>query len=562
MVAFLRELRTQTEEFWAQDFTIRDQDVEALYAKMLEDGQSRSLPELVKALMGRRLSREKEVVSRESERGELYRPADKYNVGQAVVFPVFDFAIGTVVGLRPGSNPKYGLFSVIQVEMEGNGGVREFASEYAPAHKLSREQQETGQAEDLSREDLYRRFGHYVEPALQQSLLESDEFSSFEDKWFLRGLLPDIHVGHLNIAEAMVYESGHPMSTEELIPELDLGMGSPGEAQIFALSRALEEDGRFDDVSTSGSALWYLYALFPEAVAAIPDGLVVDFPARKGAPLHRESLEFVEELADENDRIGKAEDDVRSAQIGDSVTFPLTYPHSSAGTVPLTAQIAPLFPRSQNPRMRIAFVDARTREQMPGWVVRDGGYAWGLHDWYRQNQIPVGGYVELTRTDDPFVTKVDFARRSRRGQWVKVATLSEDGLTFQMGRVSVTARHDRHLLLQVQQTGEEDALRQIARKPGASLFHVLLDIFPELSKLSGQGLVHAKTLYSAVNVLYRCGAVPIYAELARRACFDPMGDGNWVLDPDLGGETYETVDEMMTRPRSNRLVLCQASIDG
>ena len=550
-MAFLRELRTQGEEFWREDFSVREHDIEGLYATMLEDGRPRSLTELSKEVMDRRISRERQVLARDAERGELYRPSEDYEVGQVLVFPVFDFAVGKVVGSRPGQNPRFGTFSVIQVEMEGNGGVRDFASGFTLPHKLSRETAASGLAEDLSTDEVFVRYGHYVEPLLETALLGSEEFSRLESRWLLKGLLPEIHVGHLNIAEAMIYEAIQPMSTEELLPELDLGMEFPQEAQILALNQALEQDDRFDDVSTSGSPLWYLVGLLPEAVAQPPDLLKVAFSTRGGEPLHRESLEFVEELADEADEIGDEAELV--SQIGESVAFVLNYPHFRAGTVPLTHRISPLFPHSQNPRIRISFLDARTREEMPGWVVRDRGYVWGLRDWYEKIQIPVGGYVELARTDDPFIISVNYARHSRRGQWVRVASATDNRVTIQMGRASVSVKHDRHLLLSLERAEDVDVLWSTRGTPGASMLDILQEVFPELSKLSGQGLVHAKTLYSAVNLLHRCGAVPIFSELATQACFDPMGDGNWVFDSELVGQTYETLDDMMARPKSKRV---------
>jgi len=58
-------------------------------------------------------------------------------------------------------------------------------------------------------------------------------------------------------------------------------------------------------------------------------------------------------------------------------------------------------------------------------------------------------------------------------------------------------------------------------------------IFPELAKLNPQGTVHAKTLYSAVNVVRRCPPGPIFNELSTHACFIPMGHGYWTYDPSI-----------------------------
>ena len=95
-------------------------------------------------------------------------------------------------------------------------------------------------------------------------------------------------------------------------------------------------------------------------------------------------------------------------------------------------------------------------------------------------------------------------------------------------------------------------MRQHYRSAPISLFQAILQVFPELAKLGSQGLVHAKALYAAINVIWRVGAVPIFAELARHACFDPVGGGNWVFEEDLVGQVYKTAEEMETRPLSRR----------
>ena len=55
-----------------------------------------------------------------------------------------------------------------------------------------------------------------------------------------------------------------------------------------------------------------------------------------------------------------------------------------------------------------------------------------------------------------------------------------------------------------------------------------------------------------VNLFRRTGAVPIFAELTRSACFDPVGDGFWAYDPELKGKVYHTPEEMRERPLSSR----------
>ncbi|MGB9880897.1 MAG: hypothetical protein ACPLRM_09055, partial [Anaerolineae bacterium] len=153
---------------------------------------------------------------------------------------------------------------------------------------------------------------------------------------------------------------------------------------------------------------------------------------------------------------------------------------------------------------------------------------------------------------DPFTFFISYEEGKRRREWIKEARVFNDRLTFSIQQKAYSCRYDKHLLIDEASTEELDRLWVNASEPTLSLFEYLTEIFPELAKLSGQGLVHAKTLYSAVNLTRRCGAVPIFAELTRHACFDPVGDGNWVYEESLRGVTYSTPEEMSRRPNSRR----------
>jgi len=55
-------------------------------------------------------------------------------------------------------------------------------------------------------------------------------------------------------------------------------------------------------------------------------------------------------------------------------------------------------------------------------------------------------------------------------------------------------------------------------------------VFRELAKLNPQGTVHAKSLYSAVNVIRRLPPGPIFAELVTQPYYEPVGDLYWKLN--------------------------------
>jgi len=65
---------------------------------------------------------------------------------------------------------------------------------------------------------------------------------------------------------------------------------------------------------------------------------------------------------------------------------------------------------------------------------------------------------------------------------------------------------------------------------GKPLSTLLRRVCLELIKINPQGNVHAKTLYSAINVIRRCPPAPIFDELVNQASFVPMGHGYWIYD--------------------------------
>jgi hypothetical protein len=77
-----------------------------------------------------------------------------------------------------------------------------------------------------------------------------------------------------------------------------------------------------------------------------------------------------------------------------------------------------------------------------------------------------------------------------------------------------------------------DALWRRAKTRQRSVASLLAEVFPELANLTPQNTVHAKTLYSALNMLRRVPPGPIFAELVRHPAFQPVGDHYWRFDPD------------------------------
>jgi hypothetical protein len=550
-VVVQQKRRTQSAEYWLDELAVHKDDILHLYEWLLEENEPRTIDQLSLRLIEHRSEREEQALLKQSDKGAIYQPQEQFEVGQHVVFPALDYAVGEVVGLREGNNSRYGPFSVIQVQMEsGSDGVREFAADFVLDHPLNRSAILLDDSDDiLSSAKLYELYGHNIAEQLHDALLQSEDFVRFRGKWFLRGLMPEVTTFHLNIAEATIDVRGQPLTVSQLLEEVDLPVPEPT-LRTYALSYALSQDPRFAETSLDGEPTWYLSALIPDAVSAKPARLVPVHTARGGEWLNRELRDFVEEIQDEADELDHIP--VSASGDVDSVRFFLNYPHRREGTLPLTAQALGLLVERPSERFIVTFVDSFDNDEMPGWMIPGERYAWGLGEWYQRHGIPIGGEVELRRGDDPFRFFVSYQKGKRRSEWIKMAAVVNGHLTFSMQRKAHVCRYDKHLLMDAGSSSALDPLWVSAGVKTQSLFEHLTEVFPELAKLSGQGLVHAKSLYSAVNLTRRCGAVPIFAELTRRACFDPVGDGNWIYDESLRDVSYNTLEEMRQRPSSHR----------
>jgi hypothetical protein len=549
-VAVRPKRRTQTAEYWLEEFAVRQEDVEHLYEWLVEESEPRAIDELSLKVIERRCEREEEALLKKGDRGVVYQPQDEYEVGHQVVFPAFDYAAAGVLAVREGNNPRYGPFSVIQVQLENESTPREFAAGLVVEHLLKGSAALLEDGGDLlSPGQLHEAYGPNVREHLQDALLQSEEFVHFGGNWYLRGLIPEVTAFHLNIAEAMIDERAEPLTVLQLLEEVGLAAESKMPVRAYALSHALSQDSRFAEMSVSGESAWYLSDLIPAGVRQKPSRLVPAYQARGGEWLNRELHDFVAELGDETDEPKGIPEGAPGST--DSVQIFLTYPHRREGTLPLTARALGLLSENPAERFRVTFLDRRNKERIPGWMMSAAGYAWGLGEWYQRHGLPIGAVLELCRGDDPFTFLIGYEKGRRKGEWIREANLFNGRLTFSMQRKAYACRYDKHLLIS---EGSVDALDKLWTPPedAPSLFEHLTEIFPELAKLSGQGLVHAKTLYSAVNLTRRCGAVPIFAELTRRACFDPVGDGNWIYDESQRDGTYKAPEDMSRRPNSRR----------
>lgn len=501
---------SQTAAYWTTDFRLNPDDIEFLASYLTDRERPVSDLDLAKALIEYRFRREEQRIQRELARGKLYQPQNDYEIGDTLVFPVFDYATATVTGKRAGRNPEHGDFNVLTVQFANSTKPRYFAAALQGPHKLN---QSTGQdvlmAGVEGPETLIKKYAQEVRTRLANQLAQTapDQFVNLGHYWLLSASLADIHIGHLNIAEALIDVQNRPMTTAELMPELDLPKEIPQSVVAFSLDRALAQDPRFVDVGVD-SREWYLQRLLPAEAMSIPRRLQHhDDPFDRSAisvPL----LELEWELDDEWTVGGVTS--VGAAPLP-SITFGLTYPHRRSGTVPLSQRTRGFFPVREGKRSLITFIDGRWGKRIPGWVIPDGRYVCGLSEWYEEHKLPVGAYIVLERTENPAEVVIDFRPHRMKREWVRVARVERGQLLFQLQKQAIAADYDEELIVAETDPAAIDELRRELYKRNPSVEELVHEIAPQLMGLSTQGTVHAKTLYSAINLVRRTAPGPIFA---------------------------------------------------
>jgi hypothetical protein len=524
--------RTQTADYWQEQFDLDRTSIARLYDLILDKGEALPTATLAQALIGHLCRREEEIIEAELSKGRPYQPKDQYQVGEQIIFPAFDYLLGTVVDERPGHNPAFGEFSVIRVQLEGEDEVREFAAGLQGEHKLNRQDGEDEMltvGDLLSVGQLYERYGDAIEKKLVARLSEHNEFVQFGDEWFLRDLLVEIEPVHLNIAEALIEIKSMPLPAAEFLPELELPAEVPERIRILSLNNAFEADKRFDNVGDGERVIWYLRRLTPKAVVEPPSWLIPELPPYDRHDIAEELLLIEREIDDE----GSGEEVMGPSRPIYRTTMALIYPHWRAGTLPLTVRTRGLFPHATTHHTPVVLVDGQSGDRMQGWVVHENRFVYGLEDWYKKYQLPVGGFIKLARTRDPRVITVDLESRRLKRLWGKVAVVEGGKLTFQVRKLPIACEYDDQLTIAEDNAQAIDALRAAVASRGESLLQIMVRIMPELVKLSPQGTVHAKTIYSAVNILKRMPPGSIFALLSAEPCFVQMGGGYWTFDAAL-----------------------------
>jgi hypothetical protein len=311
---------------------------------------------------------------------------------------------------------------------------------------------------------------------------------------------------------------GEPLPTSALLKDVSLPEGVNPKLAEFSLNYALQDDERFDEVGPAGQVLWCLRRLEPQEVREIPLYLEYYPIEYDRAALDAQMLDLEAHLDDELS-------DVRIAPNPNlkEVTISLIFPHLRAGTLPLSARVRSLFPTAyESPRVRFTLVDGKTKKKMPGWVVREHGYVYGLRDWYKANELMPGSLIRIQRGEHPGEVIIEAKTYRATKDWVRTVIVGADGgLVFAMLKQPISAEFNDRMAFAVPSVEAVDQLWLQNRRPFDKL---VADMIREMSKLTPQGHVHAQELYSAVNIVRRVPPAPLFALLATKPEFVLVGD--------------------------------------
>jgi len=517
-------------DYW-QTFQVNKKDIEYLLNHLFESETPMTARELVEILIEERIRSERAAQAKKRQAaGKMYLPKELYKEGENLIFPVLDWAKGTVASVRAGVNPQYGEFEVLTVDFEDSGS-RMFAAGL-PNHILNDETARDVEEDNLEPETIRKNYGPIIEQRLVTAFAEDDGLVRIAGRWFPRALLVDVNQGHLNLAEAVLdMAAGEPLPTTDLLKDVELPEGVNPKLAEFSLNLALQEDDRFDEVGPAGEVLWCLQRLEPENVREVPLFLRYTPFEHDRSLLTDEMLTIEAQLDDEfGEASGTSRDEAAE------VTISLIYPHWRAGTLPITPRVQSMFPTAyESPRVRFTLVDGKTDEKIPAWVVRKNRYVSGLRDWYESLELMPGSLVRIRRSNKPGEAFIEAKTHRTTKDWVRTVIVGADGgVVFALLKQTVTAEFNDRMAFALPALDAADRLWENAAQKKRPLDKLVITVMRELTKLNPQGHVHAQELYAAVNILRRVPFAPLMALLTSRPNdFIHVGDLHYRL-----GEGY------------------------
>lgn len=244
---------TDNEALWRDEYALGADDETAIMERFLLENRPLSIDELSEIVA--EIKADQGAAQRSDGDARLYDPADAFEVGERLTFPLLDGLTGEVVAIRDGENPRFPAFRVIQVALGEGQPTREFAAELEGLDRSGRLQSE---APRYTAEELLTLFGPTLRADLERLLEQSDNFVGIAARWLPTVMLASYGEGHLNIAEAMIDITGEPMQTGELLTEMPDEEGASESIRRFSLEYALDRDPRFENDGTPDAARWFL----------------------------------------------------------------------------------------------------------------------------------------------------------------------------------------------------------------------------------------------------------------------------------------------------------------
>jgi hypothetical protein len=521
----------QTADFWKNQFQITDEVFDTLYSFIKETGEPQSIDAIGFFFVQYGIGEHERKIRSELTQGSMYLPSQDYAVDDQIIFPHMGFAVGKVVATRPGYNPIDEDFTVLEVVFEDQGELRaSFAANLQTSHALlitSTDNDTTGAGTSIQK--IYGQFQHIIRPKIEEALRSHDDYIEFNQTWYLKELLIEVQEGLLNIVDAAIDINNGPLNVDALIEHIDLeGSGHITEALRFSVSYCLQQDERFENVGTEENIQWYLNRLKPEYVKRPPRRLQTSEQPFDIQLLDSEQRALLAEIDDETTPVENAKPFDPGAA---SATFVVNYHHRRLGTLPVLPSVRHLLPQADGRTVALQLIDGRTGDTMLCWYVSRYKYILGLAEWYVKYQLPVGVVLTLTKTEIPTQLVIDFIPQRVQHEYVRVAIARDSRLIFEEKRRRLTCRYDQLMIIGEEGSEKIDALWDKAEKEDWSVPFILKQIMPELVRLSSQGAVHIKTIYSAVNVLKRCSPGLLMQELIGEESMVSMGHGYWTYRP-------------------------------
>ena len=513
---------------WLESFSLQSQDYDYLINLLLEAGTPWSTEEVVLVLLNNKLKQEQEknaILSPDKGLAQAYSPIETYKSGQKVYFPLLDGLSGEVMSIRNGHSPDRSDFEVMQVLCEDHI-TREFAISLNPSDVSDNfNYTNNGDADPLSEfaKQILQKNTPMLENKIQADLLEYSELVRLSGYWFPVDLLADINVGYLNLVEAALdLADGRPLSTKELLHQIGITGESEEALLIFSLNYALQIDDRFEDVGPTGQVLWFLSSMKPRDIITSEKYLVCDMANCLVEPLTADMKILSMTLRDE------FSENIATEHADGPVEVVLTYPHLKAGTLPLSAHTAHVFPSALvSPRVKITFVDGLSGESFPGWVAQKERFVWGMGPLYKRYDVISGARITISPGSDLSQSIVHVDRRNPIKEWVRTLLVEDGRFYIELRKRDISVGYvEENMICVEDSSGVKDLCEQLLHN-GVTLEKIVERTFRELSKLTPQGNVHAHTLYSAVNVIRRIPPEPILVVLCGDSCYKHVGDAYW-----------------------------------